>query len=889
MTANPGFFLSPYILLRVNQLPAQKSAFFSNDLLISLIDRRKKCKSKQDDIRCSVIEHLHEQVSLTDNPELSRFLLQLKRDIYNKRQPKVVFERFAGVIEGDPVLQSWYRTTQEIESLTRNIEKVFHERWMTEKLFIRQAITSPSFMESIVFSSRELFRQAMRYASSLPSETKTSVRKLENTLIKYIARAAGKTSPFSRYTSVALLQWGELQQVGMNIRLEEAHDRVLIRINHSLVQQLLASLFDMPEVKKSLKYRLCRERRIAANMLTCYISRIEEDKAWETDVLQRKRKKTTLSMTPAIQTVFQLLERSPTQTLRFDDIVRYFALQSGVEADQARRFVLRLIDLGVLESTAEIPDQAEDILQQATDLLQANPNPLLEPYAAVFQELQGLIRQMTDGSAAVRQQCYLQAERSLKRAFAEAGISWPAETGRNVFYEDTLVRMHPQELPLRRWDKPMVDLKRLLSVASIFDPYLYVQESIACKFVELFGLGGVCKDVDELEDLIRQVFQPDSDMEGSSAFSRFLFHLRRHFLEDLASKIRLNRDEEIILDPHFLEGYSSSINKQFTHQRESYGLFVQPFAARDRQENFVVNHIYTGLGQFISRYLPLFEEAQRDKIKKHIRNFFDEGDMLVEIRAAFGFNANLHPPMTQWELKCNEVYSERPEEELVGLDELMFVHDPKINRVYVRHKPTGKRVRLLYFGFLVPFMLPDRLCFLQLLEGNTQIQIPIHQHIESQLQPRDKASIRFYPRISIGDGHVILYRKRWHVPADRIPLPESNDIDANYMIRLLEWCGDHSVPHRTYIRKVPILTFDHAESSLYLNWEIIRKFNYSKPQYFDLSSNHFVRLFVKLIKEVEQEDIVFEEVLPEHGQSIVESGEGGHVNEWIVELNKKRK
>jgi hypothetical protein len=116
----------------------------------------------------------------------------------------------------------------------------------------------------------------------------------------------------------------------------------------------------------------------------------------------------------------------------------------------------------------------------------------------------------------------------------------------------------------------------------------------------------------------------------------------------------------------------------------------------------VVNHIYMGFGKFTSRFLDRIGPDARDAVAGQLGRVFAGGGF-AQFRPVSGFTANLHPLLTDEEVG---------EDAGLSPDRLVLRHDPVSDEVRVCERSSGRALNILYLGFLLPSILPDRLAAL---------------------------------------------------------------------------------------------------------------------------------------------------------------------------------
>ena len=141
----------------------------------------------------------------------------LRTAVYNARkrffQKKPVQHGFAAILEQHSnqgliaqlltCLLNWEGITAW-ESIARELlETGLAQNWMT----IQEAAKQPDFQKALLFASHDLLNRLPAFCSQAPEHFTAKDRQTGLALLQYLTRAAYKTSPLSRFTTVSLWRW----------------------------------------------------------------------------------------------------------------------------------------------------------------------------------------------------------------------------------------------------------------------------------------------------------------------------------------------------------------------------------------------------------------------------------------------------------------------------------------------------------------------------------------------------------------------------------------------------------------------------------------------------------------------------------------------------------
>ncbi len=435
------------------------------------------------------------------------------------------------------------------------------------------------------------------------------------------------------------------------------------------------------------------------------------------------------------------------------------------------------------------------------------------------------------------------------------------------------------------------------SIAPIFDVKFRIQSAIAQKFIEMYGEDGVCDKPGQFLSTVvptltefYSAFLPtalpkDLELKNELKPIRILNELQREMGELLLERFK-NEQEEVHLTHEELTSFAERIPKEIARRPLSHDCFVQLVSRSDGEDLLVLNQMYLGNTTFFTRFLSYFpEEEITQLLRNYLSTLYEKEGVLAEISGVYGFNANLHPPLTPYELSLPMLSPTRDKGEKINWEDLVMVYNKEKDRVILRHPELGE-VTTLFLGTLIPMLIPFVVNFMATNFSNGHFSNWFHLFAEQKLTEEEKQQVRVYPRISV--GRVVVARKKWIFPRSQLVYREARDDEFSYFTRVHEWRKKWDLPDRLFFRLAAERQSEESTFSLdpqaTANTEEI-DFTDFKPQYLDFENPLLVRMFGKMIAD-NSYYVIMEEMLPDIDNLALSSDGSSYVSELLVELSR---
>jgi hypothetical protein len=198
-----------------------------------------------------------------------------------------------------------------------------------------------------------------------------------------------------------------------------------------------------------------------------------------------------------------------------------------------------------------------------------------------------------------------------------------------------------------------------------------------------------------------------------------------------------------------------------------------------------------GFGKMFSRFLYLFPDAFTAALRR--RNGELTGDLLAELCEDAYFNANLHPPLLEREIRYPLSESRGDGTALLPSDFAVVRARSDEHGLELIHLPTGRVVLPVDTGFLTPDARPPLYRLLMAFMPGPSVALPLPEGRAGN------AEVMVRPRITF-NGRLVFQRKAWLVPGRAYPRAESGEGEADYGLRLARWRDAHGIPEEVYVR-----------------------------------------------------------------------------------------
>ncbi|XVS61034.1 lantibiotic dehydratase [Actinosynnema sp. CA-299493] len=803
--------LAPYALVRVAALPhpgpPSGAAGFRAAMAAAVAAR-----SRIRELAPNVADALHD--SAGDHPAEfhRRVVLPLRRDVHNDRSPRPALLAELGTLpERVPLVRGWLDERAALDAATEAVLDAWPHALAAERAVLAEVCRAEPVRLAGVSTGADLLHGLTRTAAGGGTPDRKT-RKAEATVLRYALRATSKTSPLSWYTHVGWGTWGDGPWPAAR---PVAHTEV----NRMLLTRLLAAFRDRPHrlapgLREHDGHVVFRRDTPVVPGPDAPPSRVDFTREEEVDVA---------ATGPLRFLVAAVRDAGPDGVVPADLAGALAARLSTPDAGAAARaYVERMLDIALL-----VP--VEPVHPQDPDAPAAVAAWLRERGAHEVADRLTRLVTATAAFATADPPARAVATAALDAGWRELGERVGVDlSGIAPVREDVLL---PEPVPVPATGTGALTLLTPLLV--LFDQYVLLRRLVRNRFVAAVGPGGTAS-LAECAVFLSGV-SPDDVNSAESGHDPEVVAL----MESRAKIAAAARADGVLTDDLVHE--AAAHVPEWLRRPGSYAFFGQP----TRDGRLVVNHVYPGFGKFTSRFLRRLPGAA-DAVAARLRRAL--GERFTQFRPLRGFNANLHPLLAAREIGEDARWADLP------ADELQVRHDPRTDEVRVVHR--GEPLDVVYLGFLLPLVLPDRYIPLHadLACGWIALEALRSREVDGDVVLRGGLRYR----------DVVLARRTWDFPV----LPElgADEAVAPAVARLR---ARHGLPEHVFVDA-------HAtsRSADHLARGLIR----AKPQYVDFGNALHLRCLPRLLSRFPG-GVELTEALPVPGAQ----SPGGRVLEVVAE------
>jgi hypothetical protein len=925
---------SPHFLLRVAGLPFDAVESLRFAATARWADEVLSLEARMEARRELLVDALHIAVHETaDEPARQRKLINLKRDVFNRRAPKDVAAARGAMASLDAdagaTLEQWLQEACARTELLRCGQQILDDEGATLRARLKEVVQHPDFRHGLLISSPTLDRDVDHYLKATNKKLNRRLRLAERSILLYLLRTACKTSPFSTLNSVTdgVFESDETQKTDASIAYvaDDMTKKSFIQLNVAALSRLSVLLLESSEISKNLPVCLNKGWDIEGNRIRYLrnktsISGTNTPQAFDSV-------EESIFYLPLSPTVMRLIEcLGGGRTVKMSDLVLEISDGAASEREKVETLLLHLLRLGMLVVPGlHLPLSDPLLLSRYRRELAKFANPLVAEVAARLEKVESLVGGYADAPHAERRASLESIKQEFQACFALLGGD-EADVPRTLLYEDSTIA--PQRLAASRsgWrqtEAALADVQRLLPV---FDPTLGNRLVTNAFFKVIYGEGQRCDDVLSFAETFSQDYYREymsasprrSPLDKEGNFRPSINHFKIPEIIQLDEARRLTAEmverafaeaapgsREIELSAEALKELAASVPR--SNERLDATSFFAQLAETDDGARLVINRSYSGLSLMFSRFIYPLEAHGRGQLLKGLRETLrglqPVGAVFAEMQAAYDTNLNIHPPVTDYELLFPGEQSVRAPEEQLLLRDLYIEHDAASDSLHLYSKRLGKEVIPLYVGFLLPAALPHLRQVLLNFSFMSFSMMNLWRGVKGLPEVGD--SIAYYPRVRY--RNIVLQRASWKVATSYFPAQEPEQSDADYFLAVSRWRHENGIPKRVFVspevgQPKPAPPKEEEEEAA-ANADAEAKPQEKKteakaeqetgadtlilkPLYVDFDNHFCLQLLERVVSRTGR--ISLTEALPERDQLWFSPDGKSHVTELILELNSKR-
>jgi hypothetical protein len=853
---------APPVIIRLAGLPAHALEPLASPSCFVFMEVLESLEANLAGARHALVDAIRETLPRFDAPA-RRFLLAVKRSCFNGRD----LETYRWRAEWGELLRVSPSLVEHIVSLEEQLREndqaftnLYKGEFARERRHILTLLEDRRFLRGIALGRPGLVEKIRARAPSLvASEFLARPEKWEQSLQRFVTRAATKLSANSTLTSYAL---GSIQAFpnAMGFRFVEAlqHEVSLVRINRPELEQFQTLLMRHPAVREralvmwndsleeleSGQYRFLRSGHwdLDPGATQFHFARPVKITVRLSNPLLRAAQEALRNGALCYNLLLALLENEDRRT-------------TGTVDPRNRSAIDQLIDLGILIILPPWPVYEVCLEQRIWRFLHALPD---EPTLRATTDALGDLLTLEEGFASV-----LQPESSvvsMRDAFSRllgtviqlAGHQNPIVVQAHLF-EDVLLEnvLESERRIFQIAPSSVQDILRSASLVSrfagLFNHRHDILHTLAAwwreneprrreiPFVEIARMfAPLWRDFLQFDKTANESALNTFDPLQATA-NGILRERRERLLIQSTELLRKSPTKDLLPEQQLAELLDDLPHRYAPMFGPS--VFVQPV---DGEGSFwVLNRLYEGTGRYLSRVTPLLKGSLQKRFLDHLTarsviNLEEEEADLLEVKHPWGTLVNAHPPQAAKVLDLRGLYLDLPRERRVGLGDLTIQADLD-SETFRLIDSSGRRVLPTHLSTLTDSKLPALLRFLLMFgPGETRGVFPF---------PHSESNEHFTSFNRLTCGRLILCRRRWTIEIENLRNDLAGATDRRAYAYIHKWLRRLGLPAEGF----------YYERTYYGG---------IKPHYVDFTSPTLCRLFVSSLQKKTGSYLRFEEALP---------------------------
>jgi hypothetical protein len=914
-TAFEGVDLFPYTIVRIGGGSFDDLVAMEVDPGGDLLSEIRAVRRELQTASAILGEEIFSAIGGCTDGAIRRSLLRAKRDLFNGRGNAV---DILGGLAGRPLpgLARYELTANALDACHSALERVFTKRQTRARNLLQDLAAGEAFRKPLMLSSRTLLDELHIYTRERSYPLSAKQLHIERAVVKYVTRSQTKTSPFSTFGRLALARSTNLARNVWDFD-DSLEFTSQIRISSLNWLKLRPLILAIREIADHLGVR--------ANPT---LQRSDEGHKY----LRGVRNIESFQTLPPFDELTQIADFAR-DSPPFGKLLNRVLDAGAVEGDKddVRIFLDKLIAEGFLEFDIGISGTDSD-----WDLLLAS---LLRPIAPrctaaseiidVLSDIRERLQEFALAGFAERDEivtrCHARMSELMEHLSAASssrqdGEPPPATAERDpakaahgptfeqqhFLYEDSAIPKPAIQINALDLD-PIVDSLAILSRHLAFSGRGDERTQLTHYCVAKYGEGVVpliriyedyyrdCKVPEQLQKQSSKAEGLDEplDYPGAASFRETTAARARmltSWVTSIADRVRSDgrvSGAQVDLTSDDLVAASSLAPARHARLPTSGSAYLQlvlPSTGRSHCQG-VVNGLLPGNGKMMSRFLDMFPGEVAELIR--IQNRKEAGSVrLAEVRDGSVSNANMHPPLLDFEISSPGAQSSFPPEKQIPISDLYVAisDDTETPLALIQHS-TGKHVEVLDLGFLG---LGFRSQLLQLLVyGFSRARFGA---LQSLLHAAGTAAVAgssgpalppnavsAHPRV-VFDDRLILRRRSWVVARKSIPIRQPGESDATFYLRINDWRESNGIPAHVFV----FLTRDRGAGR---KRETKLSRDDYKPQFISFHNWFTVDLFDRMRSRA-MESIFLEEMLPS-ASSMLQIAGRPHPSELIVQWSQR--
>jgi Lantibiotic dehydratase, N terminus len=877
----------PYLVLRIAGLPFSMARQLATGDGRRLLDRLQEAKNNATQWTQKACDVLQEGVSLKSIDQDQRHaLLNGRRNLFNGRLSGLTKQPQLLSVLGNSGVSAIRRADEVLEEVLKlhaDFAATFAAEGAETRLRLRAlCMENEDFLKGVAFSSSSLIADLIGSTREPDKYIGKRARNLDLALFNYFIRATTKVSPLTYFTPVLCGRWSDAYDA--RFTLDERRVVSSVEVSRRALSHIVAAL------SRNLKFWGESHPLVINPTVEIDGSFLQFREVWGEGPTNGRTwgVHQPLVRLPANERILALVSLYQTsgQGSAFNLLELFTALGQqtifALPPGQFVAFVAKAVYAGLLMPIIDLCDQEDWIAYLCVQLGERAPEA-----AASLISLSDNISSYSEARYDSRLEQSIRAGSAFEDLCAKVGTAPFPDDKTPLFYEDCYLDGEMPAVPIDSVGDALSDLQRISELFPFLD-FNHIIQSVTAALFRRRSDGRDVVDASECAQAIASeaeaiavritplsLSQQESELAEYSENACILLRGKRLLLETIRD--RMAKGSPVVLDDAFVDSFTEMIPEQVLRRPTSYTVIGQT-SDRLPGEYFILNRLYSGHSMLMSRFLRGQDETGIAEVSRYLNRLAD-GARMVEIPGVFGFNANLHPQLTDAELSISGRLPNYRDTSRIPLPGLGIRYDAELDRLMFL-SPEGEDLSVHYFGFLNLMALPN---IYQLL-GRVNLQgliLDLWQDLYfAGMIPPD--CITVLPRVTY--RNTVLSRRGLFIPVEKLPSTDLSDADffrnLHGLLYDLGETGDH---YSRLIATRDDFFADDVDGRG--NMAVTTDF---KPAYLSFDVPMTVSSLKRRLQR-RQRTILLQEALPMVGQGGVEWNGSTHACEYQFEVSRTRK
>ena len=790
-----------------------------NDSFLKLLNIDNKLRSKKK----LLLEILHTEIR--QNGETNKKLLNFKRDVYNNRS-LIKYKDVQGYLNNkiEKLLNDieTFKRKRNIEIEKYNLE--FEIALKTSIKNLNLVTHKPFFKNGLLFASHILYNEINKTDFNFESLNKKNKKLIVSTL-KYLTRSIVKTTPFSSFNNIFILEQNE----GRSFNSKKENLQSYYQINNLFYYYLKEALLGIDDFKKELNLTTNTTiwEELTKNEFHFFINK-DNNEAFK-----------KLKNSPIIGFIKKELKQ---KAITYAQLILTLTNETSENPETVKTYVDSLINEGFIVLNFPTTQHQKKWMSHLKQYLQKKPlNTKFQLLISLIESIAVSIEKLNFLTIEERKDeiynCYKKITDILLSINQSSQFSKKVKP-QDLFYEDTFQSIK-DSISYPKYNKICTSLKEAYSALN----NISYKESLKA----------------ELSKIVI------SNHNGKLSLLKFYETIfLKNSIISAFSKVDLTNVEQIICCVKKIKEQKKKL--QFIDLKEfitpskntypiSFGAYIQ--TTDNNFSQIILNGFSNGFGSNSSRFFNMCSEKQISKIKKFNRS---NKSIIVDVKDASLHNTNIYPALTDGVISiCND-NNLKNDYNLIDVSNLYVVANKEKGVILT----NSKEEEIIPIQFSLE-ELNRKSKFTQFLDifninenfGYVLIIKEINNLFKINLESSNNNVIEI-PRLCFGDN-IILQRKKWILKKPELTaVIFSKELSLAAMFyKLNKWKTDNNIPDEVFIKS----TNQDSKNPQNDNY---------KPIYINFTMPIFIILLQNILKS---SDLIIElsEVLPSSG-NVVNNG-----------------